>query len=920
MKSRFKMRIRTKMLLFVLLTSILILSAIGIYIQYRTYTMAENDAEIMAKNYAENMANQIKAELDLDVGFSRALAHAFYGFHKLDSMSRDSLYFNIVRNQVEQNPRYITVWYNFEYSAIRNNYKKSYGRRSISAFLKDGESQILIEHKNVTGDNTTSGYYKAKSTNTEIILDPYPYSFDGVNEFLVTSMCVPIRRNGNFVGLAGVDILLDKFQNNIKKINPYPNTVSYLLSHNGTVIAHTNPNLAGKSFAELYPEIEAEHKIDSKVKRGSDYTFTWNENNEVRVHFIAPIHIEGTNTPWSIGLSIPRDAIMVEARNAMVSGIFVALIGLIILGIVLYYISSSITKPIHETTMVLSDLAKGDIDRSKALNVQSGDELEEMANSVNQLIEGLNQTENFAREIGRGNLDAQFQLLGPKDILGISLLEMQKSLIHAREFENERKEEEQKQNWATQGMALFGDILRQNSNNIKDFTFSIIQNLVGFTNSNLGGVYIINDNEKDHPVLEMTACYAYDRRKYLQKVIEVNEGLIGRCYREQKTIFMTQVPEDYIKITSGLGKERPRCLIIVPLKTNDDILGVLEIASFREYQSHEVDFIEKIAESIAATIANVRINIRTAELLAKSQQQAEEMLAQEEEMRQNMEELQATQEEMERKRHEQERIQETLNQELSLLNALMQNIPDFVYFKDTNSRFLRISKSMVKLFNANTTDDLIGKSDFDFHSQEHAQKAFMEEQDIMRTLSPIVDNVVHEQFDDGRDQWVSTTKMPLVNTHGEVIGVWGISKVVTDLKRAEIIAQEKANEATSLKQKLAKCEEEYKAVVKALDSSTLVAEFLPNGTFIRINKPMSKLLGISETGIAKKLHSSVLRMKGESDSDYENLWSDLQTGIIRTRLFKGIINNEKVSLNETYSPIVNTRGEVDRIILIAFKS
>lgn len=908
------------MLLFVLLTSVLVLASIGIYIQFRTYRMAEGNAEIMARNYAENVANEIKAELDLDVGFSRALAHAFYGFNRLDSVSRDSIYFNIVKNQVEQNPRYISVWFNFEYYAIKPNYKKNYGRRSVSAFMKNGESQILIEHKNVSGDNTSSGYYRAKSTNSEVILDPYPYTFDGIDEFLVTSMCVPIRLNGNFVGLAGVDILLTKFQNNIKRINPYPNTLSYLLSNNGTIIAHTNPSMAGKMFAQTYPEIEAEHSIISKIKRGSPYHFPWNADGEERVHFIAPIRIEGTNTPWAIAISIPRNAIMVEARNAMLSGIAVALLGLIVLSIVLYYISLSITRPIHETTLVLRDLAQGDIDRSKMLSINSGDELEDMANSLNQLIEGLNKTENFAREIGRGNLDSKFELLGPKDILGISLIEMQKNLIHARKFEEERKAEEQKQNWATQGMALFGDILRQNSNNIKDYTFSIIQHLVAFTKSNLGGIYIINDNDKNHPVLEMTACYAYDRRKFLNKTIEINEGLIGRCFKEQKTIYMTQVPDDYIKITSGLGKERPRCLFIVPLKTNDDIMGVLEIASFREYQPHEVAFIEKIAESIAATIANVRVNIRTAELLAKSQQQAEEMLAQEEEMRQNMEELQATQEEMERKRHEQERIQESLNQELTLLNALMQNIPDFVYFKDTNSRFLRISKSMVKLFNASTTDDLIGKSDFDFHSQEHAQKAFMEEQEIMRTLKPIVDKVVHEQFDDGREQWVSTTKMPLVNNQGDVIGVWGISKVVTELKKAEISAQEMAKEATAFKEKLTKCETEYKAIVRALDSGTLVAEFLPNGTFIRINKPMADLLGVKETDIAKKLHSSVLRLKGESDTEFEAFWSDLRSGIVRNRVFKGTINGIKVTLSETYSPVINPKGAVERIILIAFRA
>jgi methyl-accepting chemotaxis protein len=185
--------------------------------------------------------------------------------------------------------------------------------------------------------------------------------------------------------------------------------------------------------------------------------------------------------------------------------------------------------------------------------------------------------------------------------------------------------------------------------------------LVEYLNANQGGLFVYNDEDPDYIHFELASAFAYNRQKFLKKEIIWGEGLIGACAIEKQTIYYTEIPENYIQITSGLGESRPRSLLIVPLMIEEKVLGIIELASFSEIEQFQIEFVEKIAQSIASTLTTVRTNIKTASLLAKTQQQAEEMSAQEEEMRQNMEELQATQEEAARKSAEMQNYIDALN-------------------------------------------------------------------------------------------------------------------------------------------------------------------------------------------------------------------------------------------------------------------
>jgi PAS domain S-box-containing protein len=246
-----------------------------------------------------------------------------------------------------------------------------------------------------------------------------------------------------------------------------------------------------------------------------------------------------------------------------------------------------------------------------------------------------------------------------------------RTLVQMRDKLRENAEEDRRRNWSTSGLAQIGEILRATSGTSSDLYDKIIQFVVKYTRSNQGGLFILDDsseNESQH-ALELVSAYAFERKKFIQKRVNIGQGLIGQSFLEGERIYLLEVPQEYVNITSGLGGTTPNAVLLMPMTVNDKVFGIIELASFHKYEEYQIDLVEKLAESIASTISTVKINESTRELLERTQQQAEEMRSQEEEMRQNMEELEATQEEMRRK---EKHIQKMLDDE-KLLNVFKEN-------------------------------------------------------------------------------------------------------------------------------------------------------------------------------------------------------------------------------------------------------
>jgi PAS domain S-box-containing protein len=330
-----------------------------------------------------------------------------------------------------------------------------------------------------------------------------------------------------------------------------------------------------------------------------------------------------------------------------------------IVGVIASLVSvKAIVNPINALKEIVLNLSQGKINE---LTIKTKhDEVGEMVGAIGKLIEGIKSNTSFAIQIGEGNYNSSFQPLSKEDQMGNALLQMRSNLKRSAE-------EDAKRNWATAGLAEIGEILRKTNQSSVTLYDQIILFLVKYLKANQGGLFILEDTNPEDLHLTMVACYAYNRKKFINQRIDLGQGLVGQCYLEKEIIYMTKVPEDYVRITSGLGEGTPGCVLIVPLKVNEEIQGVAEIAAFKPFEKHEIDFVAKLAESIASSITTVKVNTRTQLLLHSSQQQAEELKAQEEEMRQNVEELSATQEEISRRQLDNENVVKAIDSSFAVV-------------------------------------------------------------------------------------------------------------------------------------------------------------------------------------------------------------------------------------------------------------
>ncbi|QSE97728.1 GAF domain-containing protein [Fulvivirga lutea] len=644
------MTIKKKMMFFILGLTVVIYSITIGYTIYSLRDEAIEEAKKLADTYASDKANDIKAKLDEDMAITRAMTLIMQDYVDLPTDQREKMQFQLMKSILEQYPKYEAVWMSWQLEYIDSAWTKEYGRLSINCYWDNGTIKTSQERKDLNGFVLDGLYYRLLTEKVEVLTEPYEFDSYDINSggtlLAVSPTKTLLDDDGTALGVMGIDMSLEEYSK-MTTIEGYEHGYAFLASNNGTIVAHKNPEYSNKPLTVLDYYDDLDFNLMELVQTGGKKSFTiYSEELQDDAYVsIAPIPVGRSDAPWSVGIIVPYAEITGTINTTFWFMIVVAIVGLTLLTFVILRISNDIVSSLEKTSALLKDIARGDINMSNKLDVNSKNRLGQMSSSVNTLMDELNKKATFSKLIGEGNLDADFEVSSEDDVLGNSLLEMRNSLKHA-------KSEEEKRRWTNEGLAKFADILQSDSENLDALCSKIISNLVSYTKVIQGGIFLINDDDPSDKFIQLKGAYAYERKKWMDKRIEMDEGLVAQSMKEQSYIYLKEVPQDYVNITSGLGEAKPNVILIMPLMLNGEVFGAIELVSFNEIPTYQIEFLQKLAENIASTVSSAKINNTTKKLLEQSKIQAEDLQSQEEEMRQNMEELQATQEEMIRKEKE----------------------------------------------------------------------------------------------------------------------------------------------------------------------------------------------------------------------------------------------------------------------------
>lgn len=388
-----KLKLRAKLLISItsiaLVAFTVTISAVAILSRNMARGMAFDQGIETAHRYAQF----VKTDLENASVTARTLANTLEGILASGEVPDRSVLGEMLKKVLDRNTGLLGVWTCWEPNALDgkdSQYANSPGHDGTGRYIPyyaRSQGKIVLDPL-VDYDKPGAGdyYLKARNTGRETIMDPFQYEIGG-KMVLMTTFSYPVIHNGRVVGVTGVDMALNTFEELVATLKPFETGYASLIANNGTYTAHTDPSRTGKDIGDS----DTWRQAKQAIKAGEIFTIQDRSDSidsDVQRIFV-PLEIGDTDTPWSFLVNIPIDKVYANARHIMNISILIGIIAFFVFAGVTFLLAGSVARPIQHVVTMLRDIAEGKGDLTKRLAVKTQDEVGELANWFNVFIEKL---------------------------------------------------------------------------------------------------------------------------------------------------------------------------------------------------------------------------------------------------------------------------------------------------------------------------------------------------------------------------------------------------------------------------------------------------------------------------------------------------------------------------------------------------
>ena len=347
------------------------------------------------------------------------------------------------------------------------------------------------------------------------------------------------------------------------------------------------------------------------------------------------------------------------------------------------------------------------------------------------------------------------------DRLYSNLISIKNAFQKIKQQETAKKTELKLKENFNKSAAQISEIL-QYASGLEDLSHKIIKHISEFIGAEQIALFIVDEDLKKNKSLKMVASYAYSKQRTAQKEFNINEGLTGRAYLEKKSVFLTEIPDNYTFIESGFGFQKPGCLLIVPLIFNNDVQALIELGSINIINEKQIKFLEDTGENIASTIANLKHSKQTEILLKQTTEQSREI----EEQRKTLEEKINTHRKQNR----------NLDKQILQLIEIIDSIKSVSYLieYDLKGNIMDVSSKVINIFEANK-EDFISKTHKDIVKTEKYTQNY---QNFWNDLAANKTQYLEETLNVGKKEILMTqTYVPIRNVRRKIYRILSIGTI-----------------------------------------------------------------------------------------------------------------------------------------------